>query len=122
MRYEYQKLLRRIFSEEDKAKIISKLHDEIEEMKREIESVSTAADERIEYVQHSLKDKKYSILGRTFKNGKKKEILLIIRLEDGTQFDERYVFDKIVDMRNKLSELKEKHSDVSWDNFEEEIK
>lgn len=122
MRYETLEKVKCIFSEEDKDRIIRSLYNEIEIIKREIKEVEEKAKKRLEDVDDFLKNNKFRILGRTCKNGKEKEILLILRFCDGTQIDYRYKFLKIADMRNKLQELKEKYSDVSWEDFEEEIK
>lgn len=105
MRFNTERSVRSIFSEEDKDYLISRLQQEIDKIKAEIVEVEKAAETRIEYVNDCLQNKKFSIIGSTYKNGKNKEILLIIKLEDNTQFDERYSLKKIVDMREKLTEL-----------------
>lgn len=79
------------------------------------------ANERIKWIKECEENKRYSILGRLYKDGRNKGIMLIIKFEDGTQRDERYTYTKITDARIKLEELKEKYSGVDWSKFEEEI-
>ena len=77
---------------------------DIENKKNELDAFINRANQRIEWVKECENNKNYCIIGHTFKSGRKKEILLIVRYPDGTQRDERYTFDKISEMRDKLSE------------------
>lgn len=94
---------------------------DIKDKKKELEDFVERAKKRIEWIKECENNKNYSILGRTFKQGRNKEILLIIKYPDGTQRDERYSFSKISEMRDKLSELKGVYSGVDWSKFEHEI-
>ena len=94
---------------------------DIEEKKNELDAFIDRATKRIEWVKECEANKNFCILGRAFKSGKKKEIMLIVRYPDGTQRDERYSFDKISEMRDKLSELEDKYTGVDWSKFEHEI-
>lgn len=110
-----------ILTEKDLDRYIILFEKDIEDKKKELEAFIDRATKRIEWVKECENNKNYCILGRTFKNGRKKEIMLIVRYPDGTQRDERYSFDKISEMRDKLSELEEKYTGVDWAKFEHEI-
>lgn len=119
MRYaDYDK---RIATESDLEKYKEYFLKDIEDKKKELDEFINRANQRIARLKEYEMNKQYSILGGTHRDGKKKEILLIIRYNDGSQRDERYSFDKVAELRIKLSELKEKHSDVDWSKFTEEI-
>lgn len=93
----------------------------IEEKKKELEQFLLRGNERIEKIKEWEAAKNYKILGRLFKDGRNKEIMLIIRYPDGTQKDKRYIFSKASEARDKLEELRKFHSGVDWSLFEEEI-
>ena len=112
----------RINSLDDLRKCEQLFYNDLEEQKRKIEEFVERANKRIEWVKECEDNKNFRILGSTFKNGKNKEILLIIRYPDGSQRDERYSFGTISELRSKMSELKEKYSGVNWDDFYYEIK
>ena len=107
---------------DDLKKYKTLFENDLEEQKRKIDEFVERANKRIEWVKECENNKNFRILGNTFRNGKNKEILLIIRYPDGSQRDERYSFSKITELRSKMSELQEKYSGVSWDEFIYEIK
>ncbi len=120
MRYsDYDK---KVFSVKNLIEYKKHFEKDIAEKQKELEEFIDRGVKRINTIKEYESNKEYCILGSTHKlDGKKKEILLILRYPDNTQQDERYVFDKIADMRNKLSELKAKYSGVDWSQFQEEI-
>jgi len=119
MRYsDYDKT---IYNEEDILNYKRIFEKDIAEKQKELSEFLDRANNRLEWINSCEKDKKYMILGRTCKNGRNKDILLIIRYEDGTQRCERYSYTKISDMKNKLEELKIKHVGVDWSQFVNEI-
>jgi len=89
--------------------------------KEDLDKFIIRGKERIIEVAKKEENNQYAIFGRTYKDGRKKSILLIIRYADGSQRDERYSYLKIADLCNKMSELKDKHKNVDWSEFEEEI-
>lgn len=110
-----------IYNEKDILVYKRMFEKDISEKKRELSEFLDRANNRLEWINSCEKDKRYVILGRACKNGKNKDILLIIRYEDGTQRDERYSYAKISDMRNKLEELKIKYDGVDWSQFKDEF-
>ena len=119
MRYvDYDK---RVLTNSDLERYKRIFEKDIENKKKELEDFVERAKKRIEWIKECENNKNYSILGRTFKQGRNKEIMLIIRYPDGTQRDERYSFSKISEMRNKLIELEGVYSGVDWSKFEHEI-
>ena len=119
MRYaDYDKM---IMTESDLIRYKRQFEKDIAEKQKELIDFVDRAHIRLEKLKEYDESKQFVILGRTYKNGRKKEILLIIRYPDGTQRDERYSFDKIAELRIKLEELKEKYSGVDWSGFDEEI-
>lgn len=110
-----------IYSDLDLKKYNRLFEKDIEDKKKELQNFIERAKKRIEWIKECEKNKDYSILGRTFKDGRNKAILLIIRYPDGTQRDECYSFNKISEMRDKLSELENTYSGVDWSKFEHEI-
>lgn len=117
----YEDCDNKIMTEEDLERYKKIFEKDIEDKKKELETFVGRAVKRIEWIKESENNKNYCILGRTYKSGRKKEILLIVRYADGTQRDERYSFNKIREMRNKLSELEEKYAGVDWSKFKREI-
>ena len=111
----------KVLTETDLERYVILFEKDIEDKKKELEAFIDRATERIEWVKECENNKNYCILGRTFKDGRKKEILLIVRYPDGTQRNERYSFDKISEMRDKLSELEDKCTGVDWSKFTHEI-
>ena len=111
----------KILTEKDLERCVILFEKDIEDKKKELEVFIDRATKRIEWVKECENNKNYCILGGTFKSGRKKEIMLIVRYPDGTQRDERYSFDKISEMRDKLSELEEKYTGVDWSKFTHEI-
>lgn len=93
----------------------------ISRKQKELEEFLERGNKRLKNIEQWEKEKAYKILGSLHKDGKKKEVMLIIRYPDGTQKVERYKFDKISDARAKLKELREIRSGVDWSAFEEEI-
>ena len=119
MRYsDYDKCISSI---NDLKKYKKLFENDIADRQKELEEFINRANKRIAWVNECEVKGDYIILGRTFKDGKNKSILLIIRYPDGSQRDERYTFNKISEMRDKMEELKEKYSGVDWSNFEYEI-
>lgn len=94
---------------------------DIENKQKELSEFVERANKRIKWVEECETNKNYCILGGTIKEGRNKTILLILRYPDGTQRDERYSFNKISEMREKLQELKTDYSGVDWTKFTEEI-
>lgn len=109
------------FTQEDLDWFVKKFYKDIEEQKQQILEFEKRAKERIILINNWEKQKNFIILGNTYKDGKKKCILLIKRYPDQSQKDEKYEFDKIVDMRKKMLELEEKYSGVDWSKFKMEI-
>ena len=93
--------------------------EHIRRKQKELDEFLVRGNERIEKIKEWESLKNYKILGRLFKVGRNKKIILIIRYSDGTQKDERYTFSKISEARNKLEELRKYHSGVDWSEFEE---
>lgn len=112
---------KRISSVTDLEKYKEYFEEYISDKQRELEDFIIRANNRIKWIEECEKNKNYSILGRTYKDGRNKSILLIIRYPDGSQRDERYSFSKIKELRDKMSELQEKYSGVDWSEFEYEI-
>ena len=111
----------KILTEKDLDRCIILFEKDIEDKKKELEAFIDRATKKLEWVKECENNKNYCILGGTFKSGRKKEIMLIVRYPDGTQREERYSFDKISEMRDKLSELEDKYTGVDWSKFEHEI-
>ena len=112
---------KRIYNEEDILNYKRMFEKDIAEKQRELSEFLDRANDRLKWLNACEEDKRYIILGRACKNGKNKDILLIIRYEDGTQRAERYSYSKISDMRSKLEELKNKYSNVDWSQFVDEF-
>jgi hypothetical protein len=112
---------KRIYSENDIMRYKAIFEKDILDKATELSEFIKRANERVKLIKEWECNKKYSVLGHLNKNGREKEIMLIIRYEDGTQREERYSFNKIRDVRLKLVELKETYTGVDWSKFEEEI-
>lgn len=110
-----------VFTQKDLDCFVKKFYKDIEEQKQQILEFEKRAKERIILINNWEQQKNFIILGRTYKKGKKKGILLIKRYPDQSQRDERYEFDKNTDMRKKLLELEEKYSGVDWSKFERDV-
>lgn len=110
-----------IYNADDILKYKRMIEKDIAERQKELSEFLDRANSRLKWIENCEKEKKYSILGRTYKNGKNKNILLIIRYENGDQRDERYSYNKISEMRTKLEELKIKYDGVDWSKFTNEI-
>lgn len=110
-----------VFKMADLEKYKKYFEEDIKKKQKELSDFVERANKRLEWIAECESNKKYSILGGTMKDGKNKLIMLIIRYSDDTQRDERYLFSKISEMRNKLQELKELHSGADWTKFHEEI-
>lgn len=117
----YEQYDRYVYTKSDLDKYLEKFNQDIEQQKQEIIEFEKRAKERISLIDNWEKQKNFIILGNTYKDGKKKCILLIKRYPDQSQKDEKYEFDKIVDMRKKMLELEEKYSGVDWSKFERDI-
>lgn len=117
----YEQYDRYVYTKNDLEKYLEKFNQDIEQQKLEIIEFEKRAKERIALIDNWEQQKNFIILGRTYKDGKKKGILLIKRYPDQSQRDERYEFNKIADMRKKMIELKEKYSGVDWSKFKKEI-
>lgn len=111
-----------IMCENDIEKYKKFFEEDIERKQKELLEFIERAEKRVEWINSCIINKTYQILGGTYKNGKNKEIMLIIRFPDGTQKNERYKFKYVSDMREKLNELKLKYNGVDWSNFDEKIK
>lgn len=117
----YEQYDRYVYTKSDLDKYLEKFNRDIEQQKQEIIEFEKRAKERIALIDNWEQQKNFIILGRTYKHGKKKGILLIKRYPDQSQRDERYEFDKIADMRKKMLELEDKYSCVDWSKFIKEI-
>lgn len=119
MRYaDYDKSVKSVADLERYKKVFEK---DIADKQKELEDFINRANERIKWIEECECNKNYIILGRTFKDGRNKEIMLIVRYPDGSQRDERYSFSKISELRDKMRELEEKYSGVDWSAFDYEI-
>lgn len=112
---------RKVMTEQDLEKYKQYFEKDIFDKQKELQEFVDRANARLKTIKEYDKNKQFVILGSTHKDGRKKEIMLIIRYPDGTQRDERYSFDKIAELREKLAELKEKYSGIDWSQFYEEI-
>lgn len=112
---------RSVCSIEDLNKYKNLFEKDIADKHKELDEFIERANERVKWIKECEENKRYSILGHISKNGRDKEIMFIIRYEDGTQRTERYSYSKIGEVRTKLTELKEKYSGVDWSRFEEEF-
>ena len=117
----YEQYDRYVYTKSDLDKYLEKFNRDIEQQKQEIIEFEKRAKERIALIDNWEQQKNFIILGRTYKHGKKKGILLIKRYPDQSQRDERYEFDKIADMRKKMLELEDKYSCVDWSKCIKEI-
>ncbi|WP_313584607.1 hypothetical protein [Lacrimispora sp.] len=93
---------------------------DIADRQKELSEFLDRANTRVEWIYNCEQEKRYSVSGRTYKDGKNKNILLLIRYEDGSVRQERYSYGKISEMKNELKKLKAKY-DVDWSNFTNEI-
>ena len=116
----YKQYDRYVFTQKNLDRYLEEFNKDIDEQKQQILEFEKRAKERITLVNNWEQQKNFIILGRTYKNGKKKVILLIKRYPDQSQRDERYEFDKVADMRKKMLELEEKYSCADWSKFEKE--
>lgn len=112
---------RYVFTQKDLDGYMKDFYKDIEERKQQILEFEKRAKERIALIDNWEKQKNFIILGRTYKQGKTKGILLIKRYPDQSQVDKRYEFDKIADMRKKMLELEDKYSGVDWSRFERDV-
>ena len=117
----YEQYDRYVYTKSDLDKYLEKLNQDIEQQKQEIIEFEKRAKERIALIDNWEQQKNFIILGRTYKHGKKKGILLIKRYPDQSQRDERYELDKVADMRKKMLELEDKYSGVDWSKFERDV-
>lgn len=117
----YEQYDRYVFTQKNLDKYLEEFNKDIERQKQEIIEFEKRAKERINLIDNWEHQKNFIILGRTYKCGKKKRILLIKRYPDQTQRDERYEFDKVADIRKKMLELEDKYSGADWSKFEREI-
>lgn len=117
----YKQYDKYVYTKNDLEKYLEKFNQDIEQQKLEIIEFEKRAKERIALINNWEQQKNFIILGRTYKRGKKKCILLIKRYPDQSQRDERYEFDKVADMRKKMLELEDKYSGVDWSKFERDV-
>lgn len=117
----YLEHLKDVFCETDINKFKQKFDNEIQTLLKQIDDFVAQAEQRVKLVEEYEQNKRFCILGSTYKEGRTKNILLIVRYEDFTQRDERYSFNTIKEMRLKLAELKNKYNWVDWSGFNEEI-
>lgn len=118
----YEQYDRYVYTKNDLEKYLEKFNQDIEQQKLEIIEFEKRAKERIALIDNWEQQKNFIILGRTYKDGKKKGILLIKRYPDQSQRDGRYEFDKVADMRKKMLKLEDKYSGVDWSKFERDVK
>lgn len=117
----YKQYDRYVYTKKDLDKYLEIFNKDIEQQKYEIIEFEKRAKDRIALIDNWEQQKNFIILGNTYKDGKKKCILLIKRYPDQSQKDEKYEFDKIVDMRKKMLELEDKYSGVDWSKFERDV-
>lgn len=117
----YKQYDKYVHTQNDLEECLKIFNKDIERQKQEILEFEKRAKERIALIDNWEQQKNFIILGRTYKHGKKKGILLIKRYPDQSQRDERYEFDKVADMRKKMAYLEEKYSGIDWSRFEKEI-
>lgn len=110
-----------VFTLHDLSVYKKQFYEEIEMQKKEILKFEKRAKERIILVDSWERQKNFVILGSTYKDGRKKCIMLIKRYPDQSQRDERYEFDKIADMRKQMAYLEEEYSGADWSRFKKEI-
>lgn len=110
-----------VYTKNDLEKYLERFNKDIERQKQEIIEFEKRAKERIALIDNWEQQKNFIILGGTYKDGKKKGIILIKRYPDQSQRDERYEFDKVADMRKKMLELEDKYSGVDWSKFERNV-
>lgn len=108
---------KRVMTNDDLRKLKLLFEQDIINKQSELEAFIDRAEKRIAWINQCEIEKKYTVLGNCYKEGRNKNILLIIRYEDGSQRDERYFFTKISDVREKVKELKSKYSGVDWSDF-----
>lgn len=119
--YQYLEYLKNISSTEDLMKYQTAFEDEIFKKQKELKEFIKQANERLKTLKDYEERKRYHVSGFTYKSGRTKHIYLLVEYIDGTNRAERYSFDKIADLRVKLTELKQKYSGVDWSEFKEEI-
>lgn len=112
---------KRVMTNDDLRKLKLLFEQDIINKQSELEAFIDRAEKRIAWINQCEIEKKYTVLGNCYKEGRNKNILLIIRYEDGSQRDERYFFNKISDVREKVKELKAKYSGVDWSDFRDEL-
>lgn len=117
----YKQYDKYVYTKNDLEKYLERFNKDIEQQKQEIIEFEKRAKERIALINNWEQQKNFTILGRTYKNGKKKGILLIKRYPDQSQRDEKYEFDKVADMRKKMLELEDKYSGVDGSKFERDV-
>lgn len=117
----YLNYLKDVFCEADINKFKQKFDDEIQTLLKQTDDFVAQAEQRVKLVEEYEQNKRFCILGATYREGRTKNILLIVRYEDSTQRDERYSFNTIKEMRLKLAELKNKYNWVDWSGFNERI-
>ena len=117
----YKQYDRYVYTQQDLDIYLEIFNRDIERQKQEIIEFEKRAKERIVLIDNLEKQKNFIILGRTYKHGKKKGILLIKKYPDQSHKDERYEFDKVADMRKKMLELEEKYSGADWSKFERDV-
>ena len=66
----------KVLTETDLERYIMIFEKDIEDRKKELEGFIDKANKRIEWAKECENNKNYSILGRTFKDGRKKSCLL----------------------------------------------
>lgn len=118
---DFLQYVNRINTQEDYEKHMASFNNEIERQKSKLLEFSEQALKRLEKIKSWEENLEYRILGGIHKDGRVKTIVLIIRYPDGTQRDEKYSFNKIAELRDKLLELKEKYNCEDWSNFREDI-
>lgn len=110
-----------VYTTEDVVRYKRLFEKEIADKQKELSEFIDRANDRVKWIRDCEQNGCYSVLGRIYKDGKKKCILLIIKYSDKSRRDERYSFGKILEAREKLSELQEKYSSGDWSGFEYEI-
>lgn len=113
--------IKKVFSAESLNRMSAIYDKEIARITENKKQLIQLANDRIRQINTWEASGNYKILGSTYKNGKQKCIILIIRYPDETQRDLRFHFNKIADMRTMLNGLREKYSSGDWTSFSEDI-
>lgn len=112
--------IKKIFDIYDFEMIKSKYLNEIQSIEGYIKQLEIDSLERIEEIKYFMENCDYKVAGKTFNQGSKKCILFAIKFPDGTQKENKYHYENVVDFNAKIEELKKEHK-VDWSGFQFQI-